>query len=312
VRGLLLVLLLSACAPSSFVGFTMVRPDDDTGDDPVDDPTTPVEDGTAENPFVIPVQDGFAQYADARDTTDAPSDRIDLYPPYPQDESGPEYFYTFEVDGPVSIRASLAYPEPSGVDNDIHLLTSTDPASVIDRAHYAVSTHLEAGTYFLVVDTYVDDGVPLTGPYTLDVSIRPLADGTVDDPIPLAPGPLALPYFFTDTADTRDSFSSDIDAYPPFSANQSGPEIPIPRSPPTSPGRRSSTSSRWTSASGSTLKSSPRSPTSSTSTSMCSTGSTRPVRWIATTSGWARCSSPAPTGSRWTPTAVTGTPGSTP
>jgi hypothetical protein len=220
----LLVLLLSACAPSSFVGFTMVRPDDDTGD-PVD-PVDPVEDGTAEHPFVIPVQDGWAHYTDSRDTTEAPSDQMDVYPPFDHlDESGPEYFYTFEVDGPVQVRASLAYPEPAGVDNDIHLLTSTDPSSVLDRAHYAFTSHVEAGTYFLVVDTYVADGVPLVGPYALEVTIHPLADGTVDDPIPLAPGPLPLPYLFTDTADTRDSTSSDIDAYPPFSADESGPEV---------------------------------------------------------------------------------------
>jgi len=200
----------------------MVRPPDDTGDEPVD----PDEDGTAEHPIVIPVQNGWADYTDARDTTEAPSDRMDIYPPYDDlDESGPEYFYTFTVDRTVSVKASLAYPEPPGVDNDIHLLASTDPTSLIDRAHYTFTTHVEAGTYFLVVDTYVEDGVPMSGPYSLQVSIHPLADGTVDDPIPLAPGPIPLPFLFTDTADTNASTSSDIDAYPPFSANESGPEI---------------------------------------------------------------------------------------
>ena len=37
-----------------------------------------------------------ADYQDARNTVDAPSDIMDSYPPFTQDESGPEFFYFFE------------------------------------------------------------------------------------------------------------------------------------------------------------------------------------------------------------------------
>ena len=135
------LLLLTACGRTSLVDLWNPPPwpDWDTGDPEV------YEDGTADYPFIIPVESDWAAYHDARDTRDAISDAIDSYPGWDDlDESGPEYFYTFEVTGPVRVDVRLAYPEPDGVDNDIHLLGSTDPSSVIDRAHYALTEEVRA------------------------------------------------------------------------------------------------------------------------------------------------------------------------
>ncbi len=216
-----LLAVLFGCSPNQAADVTVEAATTSSSEIPVVEPEA---DGTVANPFVIDVVDGWAAYVDGRDTRDALSDLADFYPPHTQDESGPEYFYVFEVDRPVSLEARLS-SEPDGVDNDLHLLGSTDPSSVIERDHLAVSADLSPGRYYLVVDSFVADGTALSGPFALDVSIRPTADGTLADPILVAPGAVPLPWLFTDTGDTTLALGSDVDDYPPFGTDQSGPEV---------------------------------------------------------------------------------------
>lgn len=195
-------------------------------DSPEGEEELPYQDGTAEDPILITLENSCVSYEDSRDTTEALSDIIDIYPPFDQDESGPEYFYTFTLTERSSILARLAFPEPSGVDNDIHLLGTISADSVIARDHYQLSEVLEAGTYYLVVDSY--GGEEQSGPFDLHVDIASYQAGTMDDPISLARcsgDSMELPLLFTDSRDTSWSDSSEIDSYPPDETNESGPEF---------------------------------------------------------------------------------------
>jgi len=215
-----LLFLLFSCGPKE-------QADRDTGEFQTPEEVIVYQDGTAEFPFIIPVLDNVADYLHEGDTTEALSDINDSYPPYTQDESGPEVFYTFEVTQAAIVQGFLAYPEPSGVDNDLHLLATVEPSSVIDRDHYTVTQLLEAGTYFIVVDTFVSAGNPQSGPYALHVDIEPYHEGSLTDVITLATNEdtaLELPFVYTDTRDTSWSDSSAIDTYPPNTLDQSGPE----------------------------------------------------------------------------------------
>ncbi len=185
------------------------------------------QDGTIDHPFIIPVHGSRVAYEDQRDTTESPSDMVDSYPPDELDESGPEYFYAFRLDRPMSFDAWIDFPEPDGVDIDLHLLSSFYPLELIDRDHYALTANLGPGLYYLVMDTYSTGSVEMAGPYHLYVEITAYHAGTVDDPIPLghpADQPLPAHFVYTDIRDTTEAESDAFDAYPPNALDESGPE----------------------------------------------------------------------------------------
>ncbi len=186
------------------------------------------QDGTLAQPIIIPTGPGTTLYADARDTRMAPSDVLDAYPPFTQNEAGPEWVYVFRAYGAMQVTAWIDDPEPAGVDVDVHLLHSTDPTSVIARGNTQVDEALEDGLYYLVLDTFVSESFgEKPGAYHLHVMVKPLHAGTLEDLIPVGVNlatPLPLPYGFTDTRDTSEAQSNVIDTYPPFSNNESGPE----------------------------------------------------------------------------------------
>lgn len=141
------------------------------------DACTP-QDGTIAHPFIIstagtngggPNGGGHVTFVDEQDTSASLSDAIDAYPPSTADESGPELVYVFRVDQPVYFSAEVTKPEPSGVDIDVHLLSSLSPLSLIARNNLVVTEALAPGVYYLVLDSYAGKA----GPYTLDVAIRP-------------------------------------------------------------------------------------------------------------------------------------------
>jgi hypothetical protein len=131
--------------------------------------------GTPEDP--IPIFEGEDDpvpvpyvFVDSRDTSTATSDRFDSYPPNTLDESGPEFVYAFRVDEPVRVSVEIAAPEPSGVDVDVHLLSSLDPLVLVARGHHDLVAELAPGKYWAVLDSFAG----LAGPYTLDLTLRPL------------------------------------------------------------------------------------------------------------------------------------------
>ncbi|MFO1470996.1 MAG: glycoside hydrolase family 18 protein [Turneriella sp.] len=104
-------------------------------------------------------------------TAGAP-DSINYYPGYAQNESGPEYVYTFTVPANKKYKVTATHSGMiTGVDIDIHLLSSLSPLTVLARNDTTLTQSLEAGTYYLVADTYVNSsGVEKKGAYTLTVN----------------------------------------------------------------------------------------------------------------------------------------------
>ncbi len=196
-----------------------------------------LQDGTVEHPFLIPGDPRLPDYRHGRDTSEALSDRFDVYPGSESlDESGPEYVYMTRVDQPVQLDAWIAFPEPDGVDIDLHLLSSVEPLTVIERGHFEAGGLLDPGVYYLVLDTFVSSGEAQSGPYDLTVRLTAWHAGTVTDPIPVEPGqggggsdpeaPLTLPIEFTDSRDTTEAVSDEFDIYPGHEGvDESGPEV---------------------------------------------------------------------------------------
>lgn len=121
--------------------------------------------GTAADPFAIDA----LPFVHGADTSASPSDAIDVYDgcAASQDESGAEYFYRLQLDQPTTIRAFLA--DAAGVDIDLHLLGGTGGADCIGRDHQVIVHALDAGTYYLALDSFVGGGVEQAGQYHLVV-----------------------------------------------------------------------------------------------------------------------------------------------
>ena len=197
----LLTAFLLGCPPAAPTDDDDVSPppldDDDSGDD--DDTTEP------------PCPDGLvcvegSPFYDTNDTTGGDS-LWDSYGCSPgTDESGPEVVYRLELSQPAFVTA-VVRDMTGDVDIDVHLLGSLDPDDCIDRGHWQASADLDAGTYYVVADTWVGgDGTEYSGAYTLALSAwtPPLVDcsmqtGSIDrigdggTPLPMpATGPIVL------------------------------------------------------------------------------------------------------------------------
>jgi len=127
------------------------------------------QDGTLAHPFIITTTGGHQVYADARSTAASSSSAVDTYPPSTADESGKEYFYSFGIKQKARFSAEVSKPEPSGVDIDVHLLSSLKPLTLIKRDDAVVHATLTPGVYYLSLDSFKGK----VGSYTLDVTFRP-------------------------------------------------------------------------------------------------------------------------------------------
>jgi len=125
--------------------------------------------GSWANPLVI---DAFP-YTHSGDTTAAPSDVVDSYSPCAPgtDESGGEYVYRVTIAEAGQLTATVNDVSGDAVDVDVHLLSDSLATACLARDNVSVNSDVTAGTYFLVVDTWVDgSGTALAGAFTLDVS----------------------------------------------------------------------------------------------------------------------------------------------
>ncbi len=132
--------------------------------EPAPDPPVPrpAPRGTIDDPFVI----DRLPFTDLRDTRDAIGDDLDAYPgcDAPQDESGPEVVYALDLDRPTVVRARVYDRDP--VDIDVHLLADgLDGGACLARNHRTIEASLGAGTWYFVLDTFVDGGVERSGEY---------------------------------------------------------------------------------------------------------------------------------------------------
>jgi hypothetical protein len=139
--------------------------------------TTPT-DPDACPPGVICV-DAFP-YTDANTTTGGAS-ALDAYACAPTaDESGPEVVYRLTLDQDGFLAAGLR-DLPAGVDVDVHLLEQLDADTCVDRGHWLAGALLPAGTWWVVVDSWVDAGGAVQdGGYTLDLGLTRPGDFVFD------------------------------------------------------------------------------------------------------------------------------------
>lgn len=103
------------------------------------------------------------------DTTGSTRRDWDAYGCAPStDESGTEVVYRVTLREP-GFFAAVVDELADGVDVDAHLLRSLDPDDCVDRGNHEASGWMEAGEWWVVVDTYVSDGAELPGPYSLQL-----------------------------------------------------------------------------------------------------------------------------------------------
>jgi hypothetical protein len=127
--------------------------------------------GTAADPIVV----RQLPFTDVRDTRDFGPSTLDTYPGCnaTQDESGPEVVYRLDLAEPAVVQVFVA--DEGDVDVDVHLLGDpSDGGSCLQREHRGFVASLEAGSWYFVVDTFVNRAAgPRSGPYLLVLHAGP-------------------------------------------------------------------------------------------------------------------------------------------
>ena len=110
-------------------------------------------------------------YSGQGDTTLSTGEALNGYSCAPEvDESGAEQIYRVEV--PQAGFLSAAVFDGPAVDVDVHILSAPDAAACVDRGNHHAAADVGAGTWWVVVDTWVDeDGAPLAGAYTVQIGL---------------------------------------------------------------------------------------------------------------------------------------------
>lgn len=122
-----------------------------------------------------PIEVDAFPFEDSRDTRTAPSNFFNAYDCRPETpEYGREWVYTVSICQPGQLTVSVT--DGPGVDVDLHLLDGLTEADCLMRHDSEIAMQVEAGTYYLVADSYVRDLVPQEGAFDLTVSFLP------DDP----------------------------------------------------------------------------------------------------------------------------------
>ena len=113
-------------------------------------------------------------------TLDAPFAALGAYScDMETDESGPERVYRVTV--PAAGFLSAAVYDGAGVDVDVHILASWDAGACLARGHHDASADVEAGTYYVIVDTWVDtNGLEQAGDYRVDIGFTEPSTGPCD------------------------------------------------------------------------------------------------------------------------------------
>ncbi|HEY3447973.1 MAG TPA: hypothetical protein VGK67_16575 [Myxococcales bacterium] len=122
--------------------------------------------GCTVNPIVI----SSFPYSNSRDTTQSICRTLDYCGAAPtKDESGPEFIYQAAFAAPGTLTVSVS--DGVGVDIDPHLYSALTYQDCVARNDTTFSVTVDCGTYYLVMDTYVNSsGVEQPGPYTLNAT----------------------------------------------------------------------------------------------------------------------------------------------
>jgi hypothetical protein len=123
-------------------------------------------DGSPLAPFEI----AALPFTDVRDTFFSAHRNLNEYTgcAAPQDESGPELLYRLELTRPTDVHAIVV--SRAGVDVDVHLLDATaSEAGCIERDHQELRAALDAGVYYLALDSFTSSDGEEAGEYLLVV-----------------------------------------------------------------------------------------------------------------------------------------------
>ena len=113
-------------------------------------------------------------YEDSNDTSKSSTSSFDSYACKPSsDQSGPEVVYEIYLEEDGYIATSLD-GLGSNVDVDVHILGSMDADDCYDRGHWDAGSYLAAGTYYVVVDSWVSGGTSYEGSYDLTIGYTPV------------------------------------------------------------------------------------------------------------------------------------------
>jgi len=145
-------------------------PADGAADLDAEAPDGPAPDAGADGPAPCPegvtCVDTFP-FGEDRDTSLEPPSRLEGYSCSDADEGGPEVIYRVTV--PEAGFLSAAVDEQPGVDVDVHILGALDPATCLDRGNFHARADVQAGDYYVVVDTFVSSGTPQAGAFHVDL-----------------------------------------------------------------------------------------------------------------------------------------------
>lgn len=120
--------------------------------------------GSATAPYVI----SALPFVDGRDTRASSTQTIARYTGCAStaDESGPEVWYRLVVTRPTRVRAEVFVR--GSTDVDLHLLDArATAAGCVQRNDKTITADLTAGTWYLVVDSYVAAGASRAGAYLI-------------------------------------------------------------------------------------------------------------------------------------------------
>ncbi len=111
-------------------------------------------------------------FHDERDTSAEGESLIDVYACQPTaDESGPEIYYRVLV--PSSGKLTATITDGDGVDIDVHILSSIKNGQCLARDDVSAVADVTPPYVYVSADTYVSDGVPQVGPFSIDIALAP-------------------------------------------------------------------------------------------------------------------------------------------
>ncbi len=140
---------------------------DDMTIDVVEEPQPCLQEEQCFNTFPVQVVDSTI---DGRDEWDSYGCE------YQTNESGPERIYKVVLEEAGFLAAEIT-DLGADVDVDVHLLSKNDSTACLDRGHFSAGALLEPGTYWIAVDTWVDElGVAYPGDFELSLNLNRPSD----------------------------------------------------------------------------------------------------------------------------------------
>ncbi len=127
---------------------------------------------------------GAQVVGDTSDFNSGSTSELDAYPIVVGNYESPEIAYMFKATSNAEVSFSLVDPEPTSVDHDIFLLSSSsgcNAEAAMERGHNSIRFSPEAGQeYYLVVDGYNGD----EGEFALSVDCDPVESASPPAPDP--------------------------------------------------------------------------------------------------------------------------------